>query len=76
MTKLKEFATSVRGIKIILSTILLVVAIILVRFSIGGAIGVAIFIAGLWVDEIIDFGIKCVAKAKGENLEKEETTNG
>lgn len=76
MNKFKEFATSVRGIKIILSTILLVAGIITVRFSIGGAIGIGIFIAGLWVDEIIEFGIRCVAKAKGENLEKEETTNG
>lgn len=58
MSKIKKFFTSVFGIKVTLSVIFGIVALLVAKFDLASTIGIAAFVVGIWIDEILKKFIK------------------
>ena len=51
--KLKNFFSSVIGIKVVASIIFLAVALAVAKVSLSATFGIAFFVVGMWIDEVI-----------------------
>ena len=51
--KLKNFFSSVIGIKVVASIIFLAVALAVAKVSLSATFGITFFVVGMWIDEVI-----------------------
>lgn len=58
MNKIKNFFTSVFGIKITLSVVLCIVALLVAKVNLGATLAIGTFVVGIWIDEVLSAIIK------------------
>lgn len=58
MSKIKTFFTSVFGIKVTLSVVLVIVALLVAKVDLSATFIIAAFVVGIWIDEILQLVIK------------------
>ena len=62
MNKIKKFLTSVFGIKVTLSVVLAIVALLVAKIDLSATFIIAAFVVGIWIDEVLS----AIIKPKGE----------
>lgn len=62
MSKIKQFFTSVIGIKVSASVVLGIIALLLAKVSLSATFAIGALVVGFWIDEIISSIIKLVKK--------------
>lgn len=58
MSKIKKFFTSVFGIKVTLSVVLCIVALLVAKINFGATLAIGTFVVGIWIDEVLSAILK------------------